>query len=119
MLINDFTAYIGAQKRWIEVRPLYTFATGKWPELTGEYIIYSNDSRTDIGELQKEANQDNSILGSFYYSIEDNISEFKGSAVFGGDELFDLAYLIKSMIVFNYAKCSGYEGTFVVLDRNR
>ncbi|HEY5325388.1 MAG TPA: hypothetical protein VIJ27_00160 [Mucilaginibacter sp.] len=106
MLINNYTAYVGKQKRWIEIRPLYTWTPGKCPELSGEYIIYSNAKRNAIGELQHEANQDNSILGSFFYSIlEDSIVEFKGQEILRPDEIRDIKYSIKSTIAVHYASC--------------
>jgi hypothetical protein len=54
--MTNFTAYVGAEKRWIEIRPLYTFRPGKCPELSGEFLIYSNERRNRIGELQPVAN---------------------------------------------------------------
>ena len=110
MLINNFTAYIGTQKRWIEVRPIHIPAIphdGLWNELSCEFIIYSNEMRNKIGELQPEYHQDNSILGNFFYFFGDNISEFKGHATLGDGELSDMSYAIKSSIVFHYGTSLG------------
>jgi len=108
-ILNNFTAYIGEQKRWIEVRPLYTSLRGESPELTGEYVIYSNARRNSIGELQQEVNQDSSILGSFFFSFETSVAEFKGKETLRNDELRDLSYLIKSTVTYHYARCLGLQ----------
>jgi len=105
--MNNFTLYIGPHKRWIEIRPLYISEPGKWPELSGEYIIYSNDRRNPIGELQPEHNQDTSILGSFFYTIGENIGEFKGKETLIAAEIRDIRDAIKCMVVFHYGNCVG------------
>jgi hypothetical protein len=107
MLLNNFTLYIGPKKRWIEVRPLYIFEKGKWPALTGEYVIYSNATRNTIGELPPEANQNASILGSFFYSPDANSAHFKGKETLDSNELSDLLCSVKAMIVINYAQNFG------------
>ncbi len=68
--MNNLTTYIGTHKRWIEIGPINIPnipADRIWDGLSCEFIIYSNEKRNRIGELQPEYNQDNSILGTFSY----------------------------------------------------
>ena len=112
--MKNFTTYIGAHQRWIEVRRIRIPAIpddGIWNELTCEFIIYSNEMRNKIDELKPEHHQDKSILGNFFYFFGDNISEFKGREILRDGELSDMAYAIKSSIIFHYGASLGMKVT--------
>jgi hypothetical protein len=102
MALTPFTAYIGEHARWVEIRPVYLLPPTAPEQLPDEYIIYSNDKRNAIGELQIEANQDSSILGTFSFldkTVSLNDHQFTGQATLESAELRDIANAIKQMIM--------------------
>ena len=102
MELTPFIAYIGEQKRWVEIRPVYFPPSTAFEHLPDEYIIYSNDTRNAIGELRQGSNEENAILGTFRFldnTVSLNEYEFDRKVKLQIDELRDISYAIKVAIV--------------------